>query len=210
MKLNKKGFTILELLIATTVFSVILLVATTGIIRIGNLYYKNIISSRTQEAIRSINSEISTALQFSSGGVTLPSTPSSNYFCIDNTRYRYNINSKVPDSGGIDTTKGLIQEGLNPGDNCNSVIVVFQKQLLGKNMRLLKFGPPAQPAGSDLWTINLKIAYGEDDLLSNYDNNGSLIVPAVALDTVSCKSGISGSSFCATALLDTTVKKRLN
>ena len=73
VKLRNKGFTIVELLIATAVFSFILLVVTTGIIRLGNMYYKGVISSRTQESIRNIVSETSSAIQFAQSSKVLNS-----------------------------------------------------------------------------------------------------------------------------------------
>lgn len=55
---NTAGFTIVELMIATVVFSVILILITTGIIQIGKAYYKGIIGSRTQETARKITDEV--------------------------------------------------------------------------------------------------------------------------------------------------------
>ena len=52
---GQKGFTVLELMIATTVFSVMLLLTTTGMIQIGKVYYKGLVTAKTQDTVRSIS-----------------------------------------------------------------------------------------------------------------------------------------------------------
>src|SRR3990172_9120101 len=64
------GFTIVELMIATTIFSVILLIVTFGMLQIGRTYYKGITLTKTQNAARSIIDTISQDIQFSGEGVT--------------------------------------------------------------------------------------------------------------------------------------------
>lgn len=66
---KQSGFTVVELMIATTVFSIILVVCTAAIIQISRLYYKSITASRTQEAARSIIEEISQGIQFTAGPI---------------------------------------------------------------------------------------------------------------------------------------------
>lgn len=206
---NQKGFTILELLIATTVFSVILLIVTTGIIKVGNIYYKSITSSKTQEAARSITSDFSSTFQFANGFKQINTSPPSGAlsFCLGDVRYTYIIDSKY--TKGNEFSTGLYSEDLATGSNCVTGTVIDKRQLLGNNMRVLALNVSQHSASTDqLWDINLRIAYGDNDLLTHYDNSGTFI-PSVPLSTATCKSSISGSSFCAVAQLDTLVKKRL-
>jgi prepilin-type N-terminal cleavage/methylation domain-containing protein len=71
MKQDKQaGFTLLELLIATTVFSVILLLAATAMIQIGRTYYKGNQQTRVQETARDMIEQISKDIQFSGETVT--------------------------------------------------------------------------------------------------------------------------------------------
>jgi prepilin-type N-terminal cleavage/methylation domain-containing protein len=69
-KLNRtrsysSGFTILELMIASAVFAVVLLVVAIGAISLTNSYYKGITSSDVQSVARAIMSEVSQSIQFS-------------------------------------------------------------------------------------------------------------------------------------------------
>lgn len=86
-KANQKGFTIIELIIATTVFSVVLLLCTFGLMQIGNVYYRGITSTRTQNVTRNIIDMVSQDIELSDNGIiaTNPSVPS--YFCAGHHRY---------------------------------------------------------------------------------------------------------------------------
>lgn len=118
MKQNISGFTIVELMIALTVLSTILLLSTSVMVNIGALYSKGINSANLQNANRTLSSDISSALQFSGynpfpcpieTGITCaasqntigsPPGPIVYSFCINTTRYSYILNRELgADSG---------------------------------------------------------------------------------------------------------------
>lgn len=207
---SQKGFTIIELLIATTVFSVVLLIVSTGIVRIGQAYYKGIIQNRTQEVARSISEEVSRSIQLADGQKR--DVPGQNKFCIGDVRYTYNI-GQVVGPGVI----GLTTEKIDPLASCADASGSFAQELLGPNMRLLRFSVnSADNNQGKVWRVEVRVAYADaqsNDLLTPYKNDGTPNNPATLANDISnatCKSGIPGSAFCATAQLDTTVKKRLN
>lgn len=97
---NNAGFTILELLIATTVFGVMMLFATTGMIEIGRAYYKGITSSKTQEIARTVERDIANTVQGGADNTVTPGNlptglPADTYnygvvsLCIGKSRYTY-------------------------------------------------------------------------------------------------------------------------
>lgn len=204
---KNSGFTILELLIATTVFSVIILIVATGVIKIGNIYYKNITSSRTQDTVRSIVDEVTASVQLNTNKTDV----NTNKFCLGNIRYTSYINTTYLRSDtGNKFSSGIVAEDLASGSTCAGTNTVCassgdtncikqQRQLLGNNMRPLKFAVGQYGSTSDLWQVSIKIAYGDSDLLNitNPDPSGT-----------TCKSG-AGSNFCAVAGLDTVVKTRV-
>ncbi len=63
------GFTVIELMIATIVFAVILLVVTAGVLQFTRQYYKGINSSNTQAAARAIIDDMTRAIQFNGGDI---------------------------------------------------------------------------------------------------------------------------------------------
>ena len=192
---NEKGFTLLELLISTTVFSVILLLCTFGLVQVGRNYYRGNIISRTQNAARSAMNTLTQSIQYSGTDPlgTLPAAgntpPESGTFCIGSLRYDYKLKTRVEDN--IATNYALKTSRINNAADCSSGNPGAQTELLGKGMSLREFSIVNE--GPD-YTITLLVAYGEEDLL----NSDGL-----------CKGG-AGSQFCATSSLKTTVHRRLN
>jgi prepilin-type N-terminal cleavage/methylation domain-containing protein len=97
----QSGFTVLELMIATTVFSVMLLLTTTGMIQIGKVYYKGLITAKTQDTVRSISDDLVHSVQFG-GQALLQQSPAVNIggfqtyaVCMNNIRYTYTINARL-------------------------------------------------------------------------------------------------------------------
>ena len=77
-KLHSAGFTIVELMIATLVFSVILTIATVGILNIGRLYRKSLTQSQTQQVARTILDTVSQNIKFNGGSVV----SGTNIYCL--------------------------------------------------------------------------------------------------------------------------------
>ena len=110
MSRRQDGFTIIELLIATMVFSVILMAATTALFQLEKMYYRGIITDRTQTASRQIMAELSQQLQLNKNNIRIGSTSypqlpalTVKSFCIDNLRYSFVQNVQVTD--GADYTE---------------------------------------------------------------------------------------------------------
>jgi prepilin-type N-terminal cleavage/methylation domain-containing protein len=204
---QESGFTLIELMIATAVFAVILVLVTVAILQITRVYYKGVTESNTQNTARSIIDDISQAIQFSGGQVTATpgNTPGSSYvFCVGQQQFAYVLGYQVvnsPDSGLAQGYHGLVQNTVSncpssSAPNLRSTQNVPGRELLDQNMRLSKLS--ITNAGGSLWKVDVKVTYGDDDLLNN----------PTGPDTV-CKSVTSGTQFCAQSELTTTVQKRV-
>lgn len=206
---NQDGFTILELLIATLVFSTILVVATFAIIQISRTYIRGYIGSETQNTNRNIADQITQAIQLSTTGeVTLPpnSPNASNvyWFCVNETRYTYVYDQELTAS----STPVFLQDKdstgncSGPGDLTNAATGTNRKELLSTHMMLL---PPTGGGGIltvasgalKLYNVNLTILYGD---------NGSYITRAGL--PVGCAPIVSGGDFCAKSSTSTSVEQR--
>jgi prepilin-type N-terminal cleavage/methylation domain-containing protein len=214
---DNKGFTLVELMIATTVFSTILLLATTGVINIGKLYYKGITTARTQEAARSIADELTRSVQLTDGEIKGFSDEAETYsaVCVGKDRYTYRIDdTKVGDSeeSGGQAVRGLWLDEITEGDECEpSSLNNFSaggRELLGNNMRLIAFSISEQNADKTKYNVSVGVAYGESDLLTTYDDQGNYT--GAARGEAQCKSTNSGGSFCAVSSLQTFVKRRFS
>lgn len=205
-KLDKKGFTILELMIASSIFSVILLLCTFGLIQIGKTYYKGANTSRTQAVARDVVDRLSQGIQYGStapsdstgapipGSITTAGLNGGGAFCIGTNRYTYQKNKRVGEANAdhalvVDTvTSGC---AYNASNSFDAPIANKGKELLGKGMRLMQFD---LAKSGDSYTIAIRVTQGDDDLIRPDGN---------------CNSG-AGSQFCASSYLTTVVNRRLN
>lgn len=205
---KQHGFTIVELMIATMVFSVILLVVTMGILQITRVYFKGVTESNTQNTARSVIDTISQAIQFSGGPVTTTSgsgTPSSpKAFCVGDTRFTYDTGWQLEDSSP-DNTKHQAYHALamDTFANCNQSTPqpldqpsISGRELLSPHMRLANVS--VTNVGSNLYKVTVRVIYGDDDLLDN----------PTAPDA-NCKGISAGTQFCSVSELSTVVVKRV-
>lgn len=205
---EQAGFTIIELMIATLVFSVILTVITIGVISFTNHYYKGVNISATQNTARGIVDSISQAIQFGTAPVQ-PTSPATSYFCAGGYVFTY-ANTGTMYTG---SQTGLYMSPM--GSTCQPAAAPFSggKQLLAKNMRLTNISvTPVGSSADRLYAISVSVAYGPDDLLCSVSQpgtcDGSTAMVFWPVSDVSCRS-IVGSQYCAVSTLKTTVEQRV-
>lgn len=163
---NQHGFTIIELMIAVSALSLLLLLCTMGIIRLSQTYYKGIIGASTQQTARTTMDSITQTVQF--GGVSSVMTNSqtvtdgpANYdvktICIGQQRYSYAPNYQQiddnPDISQKQLKHGFWQDIVGDPSNCSGVKLHVDnpsanpidgtnigsegRELLGNRMRLI-------------------------------------------------------------------------
>jgi prepilin-type N-terminal cleavage/methylation domain-containing protein len=219
------GFTVLELMVATSVFAVVLLVLTAGVISFSRDYFKGIAQNNTQAVARAIIDDVAQNIQFGSGVTTLNTDPASGAeaYCIDSVSYSYALGKEVIASSGAGADHlphGLVKAsggacGGLPGqalDLTKPALTQDEQELLGDHMRLAAFSVELQ--GDGTYAVRAKVAYGDSD---GFVVGGVNVTASQAADSswwgdnggqVSCKSG-AGSQFCAVSDLSTTVQARL-
>lgn len=217
MRRLARGFTIIELMIATLVFSTILVLISVGLIQIARLYYKGITTTRTQQTARSIMDTISRDIQFSGGTIGQVQGGGPYFFCVNNTRYTFlkdtQLVSGTPDPAKNQANNVFIKDtppscGGGPADMVDLSRDYNPVEMMGINMRLSKFvlcraGDPASPPScptviplaSKLYQISLGVVAGDNDLLDAAHSR--------------CSGLKSGTQFCALSELQTAVQKRL-
>ncbi len=214
-KSAQSGFTILELMIATTVLAVILLLVTVMITGIGNLYYKGVTLSQTQDTTRALVSAATQDIQLNKGAPTVVTTTQTiagntvMVACEGAARYTYVKNVPI-DSGAGTTLHAVWRNSKVSGAACtpmdltkdlaNPTSVDYDatgSELLGSKMRLTSLDFNASLVNAALFEIKASVAYGDDDLLnlSGY--------------TTTCNGG-TADRFCATATLTAGAVQRIN
>ncbi|TXG78187.1 type II secretion system protein [Patescibacteria group bacterium] len=204
---DQKGFTIIELMIATMVFSMVLMLCAAGLITIGRMYQKGNTSRATQEVTRNAMDTIKNDFELSGGAYKALAPLSGSdirVFCIGGTMYLYELNKPVPTDG---SSAGLVQlrgptgayfcglSAVIPGLTPIAALNAGGKELLGTNMRLMQdpitYAYPTATNAQSL-QIRINVVYGDDDLI-----NGDL-----------CRGG-AGSEWCASSVLETYATRRL-
>lgn len=202
---NSLGFTLVELLIATSIFTVILLVVTFGIVNIGKIYYKGINSAKTQSVARAISDEIGQAIQFS-GSTIIPTSSlvTNGKFCIGDTKYSYFLS----DFTSAAVSRTLISEvdplcsqptSLPSIDSTGTVAAgVVARDLVSAPMRLANIEVVQIPSTSS-YKVRVRVISGDNDLIERPGGD-----PKKAF----CRT-TTGSQFCAMSELYTIVNKRI-
>jgi prepilin-type N-terminal cleavage/methylation domain-containing protein len=213
------GFTIVELLIATVIFSVVLLVAQVSFVQIGHLFYKGVSITQTQDTadhiFQDINGNFQTAAGFS--GSSNSSSGGYDYYCVGNSRYTYRINNEVDVNAAADHSPsgnyGILKDYLaGSGTQCatpcndigsatcpaNTVKLKSPVELLGDKTRIESFTMSSSTTTSNLYNVSIVLAYGDDNTLT-YSNPADY-------STVSCQ-GDTRNNFCAVSRINTSVYK---
>jgi type II secretory pathway pseudopilin PulG len=214
------GFTIVELLIATTVFTMVLLVCAAAIVHIGRMFYKGVITNRTQDMSRAIANDVAQSIQF--GEVESDSSifhrPGTKVYsgiqveaqCVGGVRYSYSTSLAQGTSAG--QIRHVLWKDRNIYSDCEPINITLAdpreerlvplinvlsegEELLGNNMRIVDFD--ILPNGR-LYAISIRIAYGDDP---------NLFVDPLTFD--SCIGANAGGQFCAISAFNLNVVKRL-
>jgi len=217
--LQSSGFTIVELMIATVVLSVILLLSTVMITSIGNLYYKGVNKSRLQDDARTIANDVSQRLELQANSTQLPGTDGETYpygsgsiyvaaICIGSTRYSYIEDSAGQKwqigSGGsaVNQVPHIFWRDTNPSASCTALDLTKTNppgsgsdgtELISANSSVSYFSVDTTSAP---YGVKIDLAYGDRTLLSGVGLNAT------------CKGG-AGDQFCATATVSTAATPRL-
>jgi prepilin-type N-terminal cleavage/methylation domain-containing protein len=206
---QQSGFTIVELMIATVVFSVVLLITTVAVIFVTKSYLKGDNEAATQDIARSVMTSITQDIQFnrSVSVIIPPAGGTSNYYCIGNHVYVYQIGQEIPNSEQhallVFATSCPSNLTSPPGSTyaadlkSGNVGATVAQELLAQNMRLGQLSITKLPGTGNGYQVSITVAYGADDLLTGVGAN------------YSCKSQTFGGQFCAVSTLTTTVTSRI-
>jgi len=222
---ERRGFTIVELMIAISVFSVILLVCITAIMFVGRMYYKGVSLARVQEVSRTTVDAISDAVKFSNQSVVpvtgLTSDPGESpndwhgAWCVGTKKYSYKLGivlKKNPDTARPQSNEVFV-ESTDP--NCGGVVVTADpvdnpRELLAENMRLNFFDITEvqnDGVGNRLTTVIASVGIGGEGLTGDQTDNGLFTVADIdGNDYVdACSVGESAAQYCAVSQLSKTV-----
>lgn len=208
MSKKQAGFTIIEVLIATLVFTFVLLICLQGVTLIGKVYYKGVSQSRAQEFARTMSDEIIQQIQFGSTIPTLTTIPPSgvlggqqSVFCIGDNRYQLTLNRQVDG-----TNSALLREPKTTAVCDTAAPFNNAQEVVPRGMRLTKFNVRQDAVNPAIWSMEIKVIFGDEDLLDFPVGNRD--EPSV-FEIANCTTGISGSQYCAVSEVQTSIMRRV-
>jgi type II secretory pathway pseudopilin PulG len=215
---SSAGFTIVELMIATLVFSMILLVVTTGIIQFTKSYYRGANVAKTQDAARSIIDNISQSIQYGNTNIVINNAGTPQYICAGGYKFIFTKGIKYEGGTPVSANAGMFLVA-DPVGTClvSDPLPSGGRQLLNRNMRLTNVAVAEVDPARGIYSVAVTVAYGDNDLLCNRTVASTCLPTATTLSNVAltsaganvrCKQQ-AGSEYCAVSTLSTTVKKRL-
>ena len=189
LKTDQNAFTIIELLIASAVFTFVILGASVAIVQMGRLYYKGILTSKTQTATRALIESISRPIQYDGSDVVKISGPD-NKLCVGTDRYTYQLNVQKTTANHV-----IVKDKISTPSNCGtSPPSSDQKDMLGNGMRITKLDVNQVPSIPKLYNVEVTVIYGEDD-----------DIDLTASPEPVCKSDPSSSQWCSKVTYKTKV-----
>jgi prepilin-type N-terminal cleavage/methylation domain-containing protein len=200
------GFTIAELMIATTIFSVVLIVILAAFMQIGRMFYKGVSLNSTTEAARNLVDNISNdaKLSYAPGTISPPSAAGVRFFCVGSHRYSFVLNKQVkstdvaePRSVSLSSTSGgqggIIQDVINI---CSAPAVsnpgTQWQQLLGPDMQLNAL---------DITPNTNGVAIHAHVIFYGFDN--TVFTPSLTDANAQCSGNLLSTQFCAVADINT-------
>ena len=198
MNRNSSGFTIIELVLAMTFFSFVMIAAISGIIFVNQLYFKTRTTVQAQSTARSILENIEQSIR-SSGAIISPvSTGTTDIFgtpneaveftCIGAERYTFVRGTSKMDR---DVSSTGCAVDIDASDN----VSLLNEALTIQDLSITSVGN-----ASDTYQVEVFIAGGSEELLAS--GNG-------IFDGTQCSGSVEdGSQFCATARLKAIVSAR--
>lgn len=201
---SQAGFTLVELMIATMIFSIVLVVILASFLQIGRMYYKGVSVSSTNEATRAVVDDITNDVRLAQQVTNpLPEGAGSpyNYFCVGQHRYSYEISttdhkvtSNQVSSPNASSPNGVVQD--NIGNGCPNPSQpggagTAAQQLLGANMQLndLKFICTALSGSVNSCSLTIRVVYyGADD---------TVLKPSATDPNATCSGNLLSTQFCA-------------
>ena len=216
---GQRGFTIVEFMIATSVFGVVLLIVTAAVLYISRQYQNSLYASSTQAATSNLVDTVAQSIKFSSTPISSTSHASgTKSYCIGTKQYLYVVGKQVDGGNAATKTRNAVIARQNSNCTLESIITSqpsgSPQELLGRGMRLSKLTITTSPASPALYTVSARVVYGDDDLLCSPSVSGSCSSSATMSAVDLARSDIicrpqSGSEFCAVSELSSTVYRRL-
>jgi prepilin-type N-terminal cleavage/methylation domain-containing protein len=212
-KRNQKGFTIVELMIAISVFSIAVLLVTMGVLVISRQYQQGTTRTKLESANREIHQNISQAVQYSGANTQASTETDWNAFCAGTQRFVYGKVIVAPGTYDAAYYKNTLKAGLYADTVQNDTCPLPSVN-----------GTPiggAVGSGPNLLDRDNLLPDGAKVVTFSYDTTSKMLTTKFVLsdfdllnlgtaDEINCKTGVAGKEFCAVVQLQSSAIRRIN
>lgn len=192
-QLNQNGFTLVELMLATSIFTLVMIIATTGFIAINRTFTRGLIRKQLAENIQQVTADVTSIIRThnQSGGVVTCSATSGgscpsgwNALCFSGARYIWK------DSGGM----------YKDYKKCNDPDFSTKTELVDARFKVQNLS--VSSSSDNLFNIHGVISTSDPEALSQN--------PVTDPDTLSCKGSAESAAVrtCALQKFDFLVNSR--
>lgn len=188
---NSKGFTIVELMIAMSIFSVTIMLTAAVITGIAKQYQKASYGARLNDASRDVHATVGNALAYG-GQVTTRTSNGFDVRCIDDYRYFWKLS--VDDV--IQSEPGLYRDNKPCGD---PAVVSGAENLLPKNGFITAFSITPDATDPLINTLLTTFKVGQTDMFEDPAN----------IDDTYCLPTLRGGDFCSQITYTSTIVKKV-
>lgn len=188
---TKKGFTVVELMIAISVFATTMVIVLAGVILISRQYQQSSNKIALEDAARNMHQQIADSIKFSNSDVVVNNTNATyNALCVGGDMYLFGkFSAPYGQNEYNNITPGLFLQKAT--DKCATVTMnADAANLLPNNAKVTKFTITNTE-------ISTQFVKSDFDLLE------------LGNQSVQCKIAISGREFCAVVSLDSTAIRRV-
>jgi prepilin-type N-terminal cleavage/methylation domain-containing protein len=234
MKLNKSGFTIVELMIAISIFSGLLIIMVYSFLFSLDAFMKAYVSSKTQETLRNVDQSISTSINLGTNGVVYLKpvqynisngnyTITSQGFCIGQYRYSYILSQESDSNGNYNYVNlsipilnhNLVQDVMTGGCNSNMSAQDLSSPLNTSAQQLSSSSK--ELAGNNIGILSFSLApsntIGNTPVYNflatfGYGNNLNVSYESGKLSS-SCPGTFHGGNFCALSSFNDYINQRV-
>lgn len=196
---KQTGFTIVELMIAISVFAVAMMLVMGGVLMIGRQYQQGVTRTKLESASREIHQNIANSIQFASGSPIFVANTDWRSICVGDQRYTYALTQAAYDTlGAIDSLKnGLYLDIVTPGTCDVPASPENLNNLLPNDSKVLKLSYNTTDN-----TISTVFIRSDSDLLDIPDGGN--------VDNIKCKGAVTGKEYCAVVQFSSTAIRRTN
>jgi prepilin-type N-terminal cleavage/methylation domain-containing protein len=196
MSVNKKGFTIVELLIAISVFSMAIMIVTAVVLGIARQYQKASYTVQLNDASRNIHEALAKDINYGGSSSEVLSDGLKKWVCSDNgVMYAWTATS------GSSISYGLYRYDLAATQTCDASVfdIAIQQgvNLLPKNGFVANFSKDDIGAGASEIKTNFRV--GTADMFTDINNPS----------TSNCLPTLKGGDFCSVVQYNSVVRPHI-